>query len=233
VSEEISVEATGETVGEAKWSAIRELEQLIPGLDREAVRLQVVSEGERGLLGVGFTPARVIATATGAPRTALAVGEADGDHSPQAAAVLEMLRLAAAAIGVSANARVDESPDGILATLSGTDTGVLIGRHGQTLDALQYLANAISHGVAGDERLQVTVDAGGYRERRSATLEGIGRRAAERASATGQRVALEPMTAVERKVVHESLKDDPEVETASEGTEPHRYVVIVPRRTGI
>jgi len=227
MSEEISVEATGETVGEAKWSAIRELEQLIPGLDRETVRLQVVSEGERGLLGVGYTPARVVASAD-------AVIDAPAeDRSAQAGEVLELLRLAASAIGVAANARVEESPDGILATLSGADTGVLIGRHGQTLDALQYLANAISHTVAGDERLPVTVDAGGYRARRTATLEGVARRAAEKASSTGLSVALEPMTAVERKVVHESLKDDPEVETASDGTEPHRYVVVVPRRSGI
>jgi spoIIIJ-associated protein len=77
----------------------------------------------------------------------------------------------------------------------------------------------------------VTVDAGGYRARRTTTLEGLARRSAERASATGQSVALEPMTAVERKIVHEALKDDPEVETASEGNEPHRYVVVVPRRT--
>ena len=62
MSDEVSVEATGETVGEAKWSALRELERLAPGLDREAVQFQVVSEGERGLLGVGYTPARVVAT---------------------------------------------------------------------------------------------------------------------------------------------------------------------------
>jgi spoIIIJ-associated protein len=229
MSEEVSVEATGETVGEAKWAALRELEQLLPGLDREAVRLQVVSEGERGLLGVGFTPARVVASA---PASA-AAETADDGASPQAAAVHELLRRAAGAIGVSAQAHVEETPDGIRASLSGPDTGVLIGRHGQTLDALQYLANAISHTVAGDERLPVTVDAGGYRARRAATLEGIARTAAERAAATGSRVALEPMTAVERRVVHEALKDDPEVDTSSEGTEPNRFVVVWPRGTAV
>jgi spoIIIJ-associated protein len=229
VSDEISVEATGETPGEAKWAAIRELESRIPGLDRESVRMQVVSEGERGLLGVGFTPARVIATAP-APSVP---PPAPSDRSPQADVVAELLRLAAAAIGVPAQASVRESADGIVATLSGPDTGVLIGRHGQTLDALQYLANAVSHTVAGDERLPVTVDAGGYRARRTATLESLARRSAEQASATGRSVALDPMTAVERKVVHEALKDDPEVETGSEGTEPHRYVVVHPRRTPV
>jgi spoIIIJ-associated protein len=73
------------------------------------------------------------------------------------------------------------------------------------------------------------VDAAGYRDRRQATLDALALRMAEQASATGQRVELEPMTAVERKIVHEKLKEDPEVETVSEGTEPNRYVVIVPR----
>ena len=73
------------------------------------------------------------------------------------------------------------------------------------------------------------VDAAGYRARRTATLENLARRTAQRASATGRRVAMEPMTPVERKIVHESLKDDPEVETASEGSEPNRFVVVFPR----
>ena len=75
--ETVMVEATGETVGEAKWAALRELETLVPGLDRESVRFQVVSEGERGLLGVGFTPARVIAS-TDAPAVQAAEDDADG-----------------------------------------------------------------------------------------------------------------------------------------------------------
>ena len=74
----------------------------------------------------------------------------------------------------------------------------------------------------------MVVDAAGYRARRQATLDGIALRVAEQASATGQRVELEPMTAVERRIVHERLKDDPEVETTSEGTEPNRYVVVFP-----
>ncbi len=116
-------------------------------------------------------------------------------------------------------------------TLTGDDLGSVIGRHGQTIDGLQYLANAISHRAHGEERRPVTVDAAGYRARRAATLESLARRSAEQAAATGRRVELEPMTAVERKVVHEALKDDPEVETTSEGTEPNRFVVVLPRRT--
>lgn len=233
MSGELSVEATGETVGEAKWAALRELERTIPGLDREAVRYQVVSEGERGLLGVGFTPAHVIASVA---RPAEAAGREpaptpQGDLSPEAALARELLARSAAAIGAHASIHVSDGPDEIVVTLAGDDLGMVIGRHGQTIDALQYLANAISHRAVGEMRRPVTVDASGYRARRAATLESLARRGAEQATATGRRVELEPMTAVERKVVHEALKDDPEVETTSEGTEPNRFVVVLPRRS--
>ncbi|MGZ8687564.1 MAG: RNA-binding cell elongation regulator Jag/EloR [Gaiellaceae bacterium] len=225
MTDEISVEATGETVGEAKWAAVRELERLVPGLDRETVRFQVVTEGERGLLGVGYTPARVLATADGAATAT------HDDESGQAGRVRELLERTIAAAGVTATVQIEEHGDGIVATLVGEDLGVMIGRHGQTIDALQYLANAIGYRTWGDERVPVVVDAAGYRARRAASLESLARRGAERAAATGVRVELEPMTAVERKIVHELLKDDPEVETASEGAEPNRFVVVLPRRS--
>jgi spoIIIJ-associated protein len=229
MTDEISVEATGETVGEAKWAALRELERRLPGLDRETVRFQVVTEGERGLLGVGYTPALVIATAAAAAPASQ--GESDrGDESGQAARVRELLERTIAAVGVVAGVRIEEREEEIVATLVGDDLGVLIGRHGQTIDALQYLANAIGYRTFGDDRLPVVVDAAGYRARRAASLESLARRGAEQAVATGSRVELEPMTAVERKIVHELLKDDPEVETGSEGAEPNRFVVVVPRR---
>jgi spoIIIJ-associated protein len=230
VTEEISVEATGETVGEAKWSAVRELQRRVPSLDREAIRFQVVSEGERGLLGVGYIPASVVATAdvtdVAAPRPVR-----HDDETSQASIVRELLELTIAASGVPATVRIEEGDDELVATLVGPDLGVLIGRHGQTIDALQYLANAIGHRTQGDDRLRVVVDAAGYRARRAATLETVARSAAEQAAATGLRVALEPMTAIERRIVHELLKDDPEVETSSEGTEPTRFVVVLPRRS--
>lgn len=229
MTEEITVETTGETVGEAKWSAVRELQRLIPGIDREAIRFQVVSEGERGLLGVGYTPASVLATALAAD--AGAHRPADLDETSQAAIVRELLEQTIAACGVSASVRIDDADDQLVATLIGPDLGVLIGRHGQTIDALQYLANAIGHRREGDDRRRVVVDAAGYRARRAATLETIARNAAEQASAMGRRIELDPMTAIERRVVHELLKDDPEVETASEGSEPNRFVVVLPRRS--
>ena len=143
---------------------------------------------------------------------------------------VELLERVCAALGVPASVAIEERDDEIVATLVGGDAGVLIGRHGQMIDALQYLANALAHRAVGDDRRPITVDAAGYRDRRTATLAGIARRAAEQAAGTGRSVMLEPMSAVERKVVHEALKDDPEVETGSEGAEPHRSVVVHPRR---
>jgi spoIIIJ-associated protein len=232
---ELSVEMTGETVGEAKWAALRELERMRPGLDKEAVRFQVVTEGERGLLGVGYEPARVVASMDDAGDTAPAstpytprAGETD-----DAARLRELVERIAHEIGVQCTVEIEEREDEIRVLCEGSDLGMLIGRHGQTIDAIQYLANAILFRGRYDERKPVIVDAAGYRDRRQATLDALALRMAEQAGATGQRVELEPMTAVERKIVHEKLKDDPEVETTSEGTEPNRFVVILPRHVDV
>jgi spoIIIJ-associated protein len=229
----LSVEATGETVGEAKWAALRELERQAPGLDKSAVRFQVVSEGERGLLGVGYSPARVVASVEGEAIADDAFEpERRDDESDEAALVRELVERVAAEIGARCTVTVDESDEELEVVCTGPDLALLIGRHGQTIDAVQYLANAIvQRRTADGERRRVVVDAAGYRGRREATLQALAQRSAERAAATGQRVELDSMSAVERKVVHEYLKEDPEVETTSEGTEPHRYVVILPRRT--
>jgi spoIIIJ-associated protein len=223
VSGEVSVEATGETVGEAKWKALRELERLAPGVDTSTVRFQVVAEGERGLLGVGYTPARVVASVD-APDEPVAAGPRPGE-SELATHVRGLVETVVGALGIRARVEVHESEGELAVTCLGGDVGLLIGKHGQTIDALQYVVNAAVHRLAAGK--PVTVDAAGYRERRRATLEGIAIRAADRAE-RGERVALEPMTPVERKVVHERLKDVPGVQTASEGTEPNRYVVVLP-----
>ena len=232
---ELSVETTGETVGEAKWAALRELERLRPGLDKAAVRFQVVTEGERGLLGVGYEPARVVASVEDPGEALAAAGSAARreDESEDAARLRELVERIAREIGVQCTVEVEEGEEELRAVCRGADLGMLIGRHGQTIDAIQYLASAILFRGRYDERVPVVVDAAGYRDRRQATLDALALRMAERASATGQRVELEPMSAVERKIVHEKLKDDPEVETASEGTEPNRYVVVIPRNVSV
>jgi spoIIIJ-associated protein len=219
----VTVEATGETVGEAKWAALRELESLVPDLDRDSVDFQVVSEGERGLLGVGFSPAHVIASI---PAELAGSAEAAVDEEG-AAGPREIVERITSAIGAEVSIVARERDGVVTVTCSGPDVALVIGKHGQTIDAIQYLANAITRAEGGGH--EVVVDASGYRARRTATLEGLARRTAQRVSATGRRAELEPMTPVERKIVHEALKDDPGVETASEGSEPNRYVVVLPR----
>jgi spoIIIJ-associated protein len=225
MTEALQVEGTGETVGEAKWSALRELEKLQPGIDKAAVRFQVVSEGERGLLGVGYAPARVIATVDSA--AVVAQPEAPADESELVGKVREVLERILEAIGVRAHVEFREE-ETVLATLTGRELGLVIGKHGQTIDAIQYLVNAIIWREHGDERKPIVVDAAGYRARRQASLDALAVRNAEQAVSSRSAVDLEPMTAVERKVVHERLKEFPGVSTRSEGTEPNRYVIIVP-----
>ena len=106
---------------------------------------------------------------------------------------------------------------------------MLIGRHGQTIDAIQHLAYRIAY-RGSDERKRVTVDAAGYRERRAALLQEDADEAGEEARATGEPVALDAMNAVERRVVHEYLRDRDGIETYSEGAEPDRYLVVAPAR---
>jgi spoIIIJ-associated protein len=223
MSDEQTVEATGETVGEAKWAALRALEQRYPGLDKSAVRFEVLSEGERGLLGVGFAPARVLGHLPADAAEAVAL-----DESELAATTRALVNRILGAFGVDGRIDVREDDNALTVTCSGADVAILIGRHGQTIDAVQYLLNAISHRVYGDERKEVIVDAAGYRERRRATLESLAMRTAQQVCANGERVELDPMTAVERKVVHLKLKEFDGVQTASEGTEPNRYVVVLP-----
>jgi spoIIIJ-associated protein len=221
---ELQVEAAGETVGEAKWAALRELEKQHPGVDKAAVHFQVVTEGERGLLGVGFTPARVIARVSTEPPA-----ESDpADESDLVSEVRALVTRIVEGIGVAARIEIHEEDDVITASCTGPDLGMLIGRHGQTIDAVQYLANAVMWRRHPDDRKEVVVDAAGYRERRRVTLESLAIRSAERALSDREPVELEPMTAVERKVVHIRLKEFDGVETTSEGTEPNRYVVVHP-----
>jgi spoIIIJ-associated protein len=123
---------------------------------------------------------------------------------------------------------VSEDEEGITAVVEGdVDYGLLIGRHGQTIDAVQLLCyQAAFRGIL--ERKRVVVDAAGYRERRRDSLQRRADRAAEQALSLSRPVELDAMSAPERRIVHERLKERPEVETYREGTEPHRCVVVAP-----
>jgi spoIIIJ-associated protein len=221
------VEATGETVGEARWAALRELERRHPDLRRDAVEFVVVSEGQRGLLGVGYEPARVIATApaSAAPPPTTAVAH---DDEPAAGAVRELVERVVEACGLRATVALDDDGERVTARLSGEDLGLFIGRHGHTIDALQYLANVIVRRLGDGAVREVVVDAHGYRERRERALQEVAARATEEVRRSGRPVALEPMTSVERKIVHLALEHVPGIATASEGSEPNRHVVVLP-----
>jgi spoIIIJ-associated protein len=214
---DLSVEASGETLGEAKWAAMKQLEPRFPGITADCVRFEVVEEPETG--GV----ARVR-------------GEVDEDAWRDAAEVIpeepvERVRAVVArvvhALGLRATVDVEENEDEIRATVNGDELGLLIGKHGSTIDAVQHLAfRAAFRGR--ETRKQVTVDAAGYRERRETALHRMADRAAAEALRYDRGVELEPMRAPERKIVHTYLSERSDVETHSEGDEPDRRLVISP-----
>jgi spoIIIJ-associated protein len=141
--------------------------------------------------------------------------------------VQELMERLRVEFGVDASVEVEEDGDGITGRFVGDDLGLMIGHHGQTIDAIQHLAYRMaSHGV--DERVSVLVDAAGYRERRAATLRATADQAAQQAISGHRAVSLDAMSALERKVIHEHLKDRHDVETYSEGQEPSRYLVVAP-----
>jgi spoIIIJ-associated protein len=146
---------------------------------------------------------------------------------PSADRVRELLERVAEGLGLAATVDVVESEGEIRATLHGEDLGLFIGRHGLTIDAVQHLAFKAA-GVGSERGPRVVVDAAGYRARREQALQRRADDAADDAERTGQPVALDAMSATERKVVHEYLKDRPGVETWSEGTEPDRHLVVGP-----
>ena len=113
--------------------------------------------------------------------------------------------------------------------LHGADMGILIGKHGQTLDSLQYLTNLVAN-KNSDERVRVVIDVEDYRDRRIETLTRLARRLADKVKRTGERVALEPMNPHERKIIHMALQRDNRVTTLSEGDDPFRHVVIELRK---
>jgi spoIIIJ-associated protein len=148
-------------------------------------------------------------------------------ESDAAARVRRTLEEIVEAVGVEAAIEVSEDDAGLRANLDGEDLGLLIGRHGQTIDAIQHLAYRIAY-RGEDERKRVTVDAAGYRDRRAALLQQDADEAVEEVLRTGEPVALDAMNAVERRVVHEYLRDRDGVETYSEGAEPDRHLVVAP-----
>ena len=130
-------------------------------------------------------------------------------------------------LGLDASVAVEEGEDEIHADIEGEDVGLLIGRHGQTIDAVQLLCYQAAFRGRQD-RKRVTVDAAGYRRRQGESLRRRAAMAADDAVRHAQAVEMDPMGPNERRVVHEHLRERPEIETYSEGDEPNRYVVVAP-----
>jgi len=141
--------------------------------------------------------------------------------------VRSIVERVARALGFAASVEIENHDDEVIATLHGDDLGLFIGRHGQTIDAVQHLAYRAALD-AGLEGKRVTVDAEGYRARRREALERQADQAADEAVRFGRAVSLDAMTATERKLVHEFLRERGDVETHSEGEEPDRHLVVAP-----
>jgi spoIIIJ-associated protein len=158
----------------------------------------------------------------------MSFGDGSAGGGDPADRVQEMMELIADAAGIDADVEIREDGDhGLVAEYVGDDLAVLIGHHGQTIDAIQHLAYRLAS--RGEEpRVSVLVDAAGYRERRAVTLRQTADQAAETALREGRPVSLESMSALERKVIHEHLKDRRDLETYSRGQEPARHLVVAP-----
>lgn len=133
-------------------------------------------------------------------------------------------------LGLEGDVEVTETDEELRATVEGEDLGLLIGKHGATIDALQHLAMRIALRGDADDRRRVVVDAAGYRARRENALQREADRAVSDALRYGRPVELEPMRALERKVVHTYLSERTDIETYSEGDEPERRLVVAPLR---
>lgn len=217
--DQLVAEAEGDSLGEAKWEAMKALEPRFPGITADCVRFEVAEEPGPD------RPARVRASVE------LDAWRAASETIPEEPA--ERVRAAVArvvqALGLRATVDIDEDDDEIRATVNGDELGLLIGKHGATIDALQHLAfRAAFRGL--DARKQVTVDAAGYRDRREAALHRMADRAAGEALRFDRAVELEPMRAAERKIVHHYMRERTDVETHSEGDEPDRRLVVSPLR---
>jgi spoIIIJ-associated protein len=219
-----TAEGEASSVGEAKADAIRALEPEFPGIEAEDVEFEVLDDGDPD----EGRPARVRATVDESSW----VDDEDDEELPDAPAerIREMLSRVADGFGLSASVEIEETDEEIRATVNGDDLGLLIGKHGNTIDALQHLAMRV--GFRGrDDRKAVVVDAAGYRERREGALQRAADQAVSDALAYGRAVELEPMSSPERRIVHTYLRDRTDVQTHSEGDEPERRLVVTPVRS--
>ena len=239
-----TMEWTGKTVEAALAAAAASL-----GCSEESLEYTVIEQPSRGFLGIlGRKPARIRVRQDETAKAPAADAAADveeleetlaeeaGVREPKPTLCEQQQRAKKFLEDVFATMKIEvdlvseEQEDSAIFHLEGRNLGILIGKHGQTLDALQYLANLAANRGTGSERLHVILDVEGYRARREETLTRLAGHLAEKACRIGQEIHLEPMNRHERKIIHMALQDSRKVATYSSGDEPRRYVVIAPKR---
>ena len=204
------------SVEEAEELALKEL-----GVDRNEVEVEVLSRGKTGFLGIGAEQARVRVTK-------ISENSAGGNSASLAIDVINKTH-AAAGVNVVSTVRSAYDPDvrGPIIDINGDDSGLLIGRRGQTLQALQFLVNLIVRNQNGED-VRIAIDVEGYRQRRESSLKDMANKVASRAIQTGRSIVLEPMSAADRRIVHMALSDNPGVSPESVGFGDDRKVTILP-----
>jgi len=202
------------TVDEAIELGLKELDA-----DRDEVEVEILSRGKTGFLGIGSEVARVRVTKISQDRSAAGVATATVSR------ILE-----AAGVNVTRTLRAANDPEtgGPIIDLAGEDSGLLIGRRGQTLQALQFLVNMIVRKEFDDVR--VVLDVENYRQRRESSLRDMATKVAARVAQTNRSITLEPMPPADRRIIHTSLSDHPGVTTESTGEGEGRKVMVMPKR---
>ena len=201
-------EATGKTYEEALMAGLAQM-----GLPSDKVDVEVLEEGTKGFLGIGAKPYKLRLVKKDTP----------------AIRAEEFLKNVTSLMGLEVSFDITEDEDAMLINMQGDNQGILIGHRGETLDALQYLTS-LQVNKGGKEYRRVTLDTEGYRAKREQTLIALAGRMANKVHKSGRRMMLEPMNPYERRILHATLQDNPNVTTHSEGEEPNRRVVITPKR---
>ncbi len=216
------VEKTGRTVDEAVELALKDLAVTI-----EEVDVEVVEEPSKGLLGIlGSKHARVRVTMKSTQgEDAPAEQGIDGYQEDIQPKVEEFLMEVLSEMGLETQLSIVEEEECLFINVEGDGLGLLIGKRGQTLEAVQYITNIVANRYSS-KRVRVIIDAEGYRKRREEVLQQLANRLAHRVERNGESIMLEPMSAHERKIIHTTLQNNPRVLTRSEGEEPNRKVII-------
>lgn len=202
------VEKTGKTIEEAINLALEEL-----NADMDNTDIEVLDEGSKGLFGIGSKMARVRVTLKN-----IKTNEAE-----------RFLKDVFSKMNVSVEVETQEDEESMLLRITGKDSGIIIGRRGETLDALQYLTSLVVNRDK-EEYKRITIDIENYRQKREETLVRLANKLAERVIKYRKNVTLEPMNPYERRIIHSSLQNNKMVETYSIGDEPNRKVVITLRQ---